>query len=413
MPYGTATSSGASGVFLIAMRYSGGPVPPRRSPSFNSRTRVSDVVDKVECVVIGAGVVGLAVARRLALAGREVIVLEAADTIGSETSSRNSEVIHAGIYYPKDSLKALLCVAGRRALYGYCEAHGVEHRRCGKIIVATSDDQLPELAHLKQVAAGNGVPDLAWMTPAEVRDMEPAVFCVGALWSPSTGIIDSHGLMLAYQGDAEAHGAAVAFLSPVIGGKVEDDGIVLRVGGVEPTSLKAQIVINSAGLHAQAVAASIAGIPSNSIPPCYFAKGNYYTLLGRPPFRRPIYPVPEQAGLGVHVTVDLGGQVRFGPDVEWVDRIDYTVDPRRADAFYAAVRRYYPGLPDGAIQPGYAGIRPKIQAPGEPGRDFMVQGPEGHGVAGLVNLYGIESPGITASLAIADHVASLLGLDVP
>ena len=367
------------------------------------------MADRVECVVIGAGVIGLAVARRLAMAGREVIVIEAADCIGTETSSRNSEVIHAGIYYPKDSLKARFCVAGRKALYRFCAAHGVEHRNCGKIIVATSEDQIAELEGLKKAAAANGVTDLVSMTPAEVHEMEPAVFCVAALWSPSTGIIDSHGLMLAYQGEAEVHGAAIAFLSPLLGGRVEDDGILLQVGGAEPSSLKAQIVVNSAGLHAQAVAASIAGIPSNAIPPCYYAKGNYYTLLGRPPFAHPIYPVPEQAGLGVHVTVDLAGQVRFGPDVEWIDDIDYSVDPRRADVFYAAVRRYFPALADGAIQPGYAGIRPKIQAPGEPARDFMVQGPEGHGVPGLVNLFGIESPGLTASLAVADYVAGLLG----
>ncbi|MGR9037811.1 MAG: NAD(P)/FAD-dependent oxidoreductase [Gammaproteobacteria bacterium] len=366
--------------------------------------------DRVDCVVIGAGVVGLAVARRLAMAGREVVVLEASDAIGTETSSRNSEVIHAGIYYPKGSLKARFCVAGKQALYGFCESHGVEHRRSGKIIVATSDSQMAELERLMRAAADNGVTDLAWMTPGDVSEIEPAVYCVGALWSPSTGIIDSHGLMLAYQGDAESHGAAMAFLSPVLGGRVKDNGIELEVGGADPMVLKATIVVNSAGLHAQPVARSILGIPSNSIPPCYYAKGNYYTLIGRPPFTHPIYPVPEQAGLGVHVTVDLGGQVRFGPDVEWVDEIDYDVDPRRADVFYDAIRRYYPGLADGAIQPGYAGIRPKIQAPGEPARDFMVQGPADHGVDGLVNLYGIESPGLTASLAIADHAAGLLGV---
>lgn len=369
------------------------------------------MADRVEAVVIGAGVVGLAVARRLALAGREVIVLEAAETIGTETSSRNSEVIHAGIYYPKDSLKALFCVAGKKALYRYCDSHGVPHRRCGKFIVATAEDQMPELERLKAAAAANGVGDLEWRTPGEVRAVEPAVFCVGALWSPSTGIVDSHGLMLAYQGDAEDAGAAIAFLSPVTGGRVEDDGILLEVGGETPSAIKAGIVVNSAGLHAQKVAASILGIPSNAIPPCYYAKGNYYSLLGRPPFRHPIYPVPEKAGLGVHVTVDLGGQVRFGPDVEWVETLDYDVDPARADAFYDAVRRYYPSLADGAIQPGYAGIRPKIQAPGEAARDFMVQGPEGHGVVGLVNLFGIESPGMTASLAIADRVADLLGVE--
>jgi len=366
------------------------------------------MTETVECVVIGAGVVGLAIARRMALAGREVVVLEAAETIGTETSSRNSEVIHAGIYYPRNSVKARLCVAGKLALYEFCESHGVPHRRCGKFIVATSEDQLPELERLKQAASDNGVDDLEWRTPDEVRAEEPAVFCVGALWSPSTGIIDSHGLMLAYQGDAEADGAMIAFNAPVLGGRVTNRGIELSVGGEEPASIRARLLINSAGLHAQRVAASIDGIPPDSVPPCYYAKGNYYSLIGRPPFSRPIYPVPEKAGLGVHVTVDLGGQVRFGPDVEWIDAIDYDVDPARADVFYEAVRKYYPALADGAIQPGYAGIRPKLQAPGETARDFFIQGPGEHGVAGLVNLYGIESPGLTASLAIADAVAELL-----
>lgn len=369
------------------------------------------MTDRVECVVIGAGVVGLAVARRLAMAGKEVVVIESADMIGTETSSRNSEIIHAGIYYPKDSLKARFCVAGKHALYDYCAAHGVGHQRLGKIIVATSDDQISELERLKQVAAGNGVPDLEWLTPGDVREMEPAVFCVAALWSPSTGIIDSHGLMLAYQGDAEAHGAMIAFLSPVSGGHVADDGIVLEIGGAEPMALQAGLVVNAAGLGAQHLAARIEGLPGDTIPPSYLCKGNYYTLAGKPPFSRPIYPVPEKAGLGVHVTVDLGGQVRFGPDVEWIDNIDYDVDPARAEVFYAAVRRYYPDLADGAILPGYSGIRPKIQAPGEAAHDFVVQGPSEHGVDGLVNLYGIESPGLTASMPIADNVADLLGID--
>jgi L-2-hydroxyglutarate oxidase LhgO len=371
------------------------------------------MVDSVEAVVIGAGVVGLAVARRLAMAGREVVVLEAADAIGTETSSRNSEVIHAGIYYPKDSWKARFCVAGKMALYKYCQTHGVEHRNCGKFIVATNEEQISELERLKQAATINGVPDLEWRTPAEISAEEPAVFCVRALWSPSTGIIDSHGLMLAYQGDAEEAGAMIAFQTPVESGSVEEDGILLSTGGDTPATLKAQIVVNSAGLHAQKMASAISGIPKETIPPCYYAKGNYYSLVGKPPFKRPIYPVPEKAGLGVHVTVDLGGQVRFGPDVEWINDLDYDVDPARADAFYAAVRAYYPDLPDGSIQPGYSGIRPKLQAPGEAARDFLVQGPNEHGISGLVNLYGIESPGLTASLAIADQVALLLGINEP
>ena len=365
-------------------------------------------IERIECAVIGAGVIGLAVARRLAQAGIEVVVLEAAEMIGTETSSRNSEVIHAGIYYPKDSLKAQLCVAGKEALYPFCEDHGVGHRRSGKIIVATEDAQIEELAALKDRAAGNGVGDLEWLSVAQVADLEPAVFCVGALLSPSTGIIDSHGLMLALQGDAEAAGAMLAFHAPVAGGRIEDDGIVLEIGGAEPMKIKAARVVNAAGLWAQAVARTMAGLPQQTIPPDYLCKGSYYTLAGRPPFTRPIYPVPEAAGLGVHVTVDLAGQVRFGPDVEWIETIDYDVDPGRAEEFYAAVRRYYPGLADGAIQPGYAGIRPKLQGSGAPAADFVIQGPSVHGINGLVQLYGIESPGLTAALAIADRVAEAL-----
>lgn len=366
------------------------------------------MTERVECVVIGAGVVGLAIARRLAMAGREVVVLERAEAIGTETSSRNSEVIHAGIYYPKNSLKALFCVAGKTSLYAFCRDHGVAHKNTGKIIVATSAADLDELARLRDVAAGNGVTDLEKLSPADVAKLEPAVYCIGALFSPSTGIIDSHGYMLALQGDAEAHGASIAFNAPVEGGCVRSDGIELRVGGRESITLLARQVVNSAGLSAQHVAKTIAGVPVSTVPPCYYAKGSYYTLMGKPPFTRPVYPVPENAGLGVHVTVDLAGQVRFGPDVEWIESIDYDVDIRRADVFYSAVRRYYPALADGALQPGYSGIRPKIQSPSEPARDFVIQGPEMHGVAGLVCLYGIESPGLTAALPIADAVARLL-----
>ncbi|MEK9683356.1 MAG: NAD(P)/FAD-dependent oxidoreductase [Rhodospirillaceae bacterium] len=368
------------------------------------------MTERIEVVVIGAGVVGLAIAREFALAGREVVVLEATDAIGTETSSRNSEVIHAGIYYPTGSLKAELCVAGKIALYDFCRSHGVPHRNCGKFIVATSEEQLPELEALMKKAADNGVDDIVWLTPEQVRKEEPSVFCVGALLSPSTGIIDSHSLMLAYQGDAEDAGAVIAFLSPVTSGRVDSDGIHITAGLTDPLEIRANIVINSAGLHAQDVARLFNGFPSEHVPPTFFAKGNYYSLLGKPPFSRPIYPVPEQAGLGVHVTVDLAGQVRFGPDVEWIENINYDVDPGRADAFYDAVRKYFPALKDGAIQPGYSGIRPKIQAPGGPAEDFIVQGPSVHGVDGFVNLFGIESPGLTASLALANHVAGLLGV---
>ena len=368
------------------------------------------MTERVECVVIGAGVIGLAVARRLARVGVEVIVLERAEMIGTETSSRNSEIVHAGIYYPTGSLKARTCVAGKHALYDYCAAHGIAHRHCGKIIVATDDSQVDELAALKERAAANGVGDLSWLTPDEVARMEPEVHCVAALHSPSTGIVDSHGLMLSFQGEAEERGAMIAYHAPVTGGRVEDDGIVVEVGGETPMALKADRLINAAGIWAPKVARTVEGLDPATVPRDYLCKGNYYTLAGKSPFTRPVYPVPEKAGLGVHVTVDLAGQVRFGPDVEWVESIDYDVDPGRADAFYAAIRRYWPGLPDGAIQAGYSGIRPKLQAPGEPAADFMVQGPSAHGIDGLVNLYGIESPGLTSSLALADLVAEMLSV---
>jgi len=362
-------------------------------------------MDKVECVVIGAGIVGLAVARALAGAGREVVILEAEDAIGTHTSSRNSEVIHAGIYYPKDSLKARACVAGRGLLYEYCAAHGVPYRRCGKLIVATNESQLAELKEIQKKAHGNGVADVVEIPAAEAMRMEPALQCVAALRSPSTGIVDSHALMLAYLGDAEAAGAMLALKSPLRRAAVTGRGFELQV---EDTKINAEIVVNSAGMRAPSVARLMEGFPAGRIPPEFYAKGNYYSLAGRPPFSRLIYPVPEPGGLGVHVTLDLAGQARFGPDVEWVEKIDYEVDPRRAERFYAAIRRYWPALPHGALAPGYAGIRPKITGPKEPAGDFLIQGPAEHGVAGLVNLFGIESPGLTASLALADDVAALL-----
>jgi L-2-hydroxyglutarate oxidase LhgO len=359
-------------------------------------------------VVIGAGVIGLAVARQLALAGREVLVLEAAGMIGTETSSRNSEVIHAGIYYPTGSLKAHTCVAGKRRLYAYCAERGVPHRRCGKLIVATSEAQKTTLEAIRAKAAANGVDDLEWLEPDAVAALEPEVFCTAALLSPSTGIVDSHGLMLALQGDAEEHGALLAFHAPVERGRVTDEGIELEVGGAESMTLSARTVVNSAGLHAPALARQFHGLKPDLVPTPYLCKGNYFTLSGARPFRRLIYPVPEEAGLGVHVTIDLGGQVRFGPDVEWLDSVDYDVDPARAEVFYDAVRQYYPGLKDGAIEPGYAGIRPKISPKGTQAADFVIQGPAVHGVAGLVNLFAIESPGLTACLALADEVESAL-----
>ena len=366
-------------------------------------------MERVDCVVIGAGVIGLAVARQLAMAGREVIMLEEAEMIGTGTSSRNSEVIHAGIYYPANSFKARACVAGKLALYRYCTEHGVPHQRIGKLIVASEEDQIPGLKALRQRAAANGVVDLELIDKRTVRRLEPAVRAVAAMRSPSTGAVDSHGLMLAFQGDAEDHGAMIAYLSPVTGGRVAEDGIILDVGGRDPMSLHCRAVVNSAGLSAQKVAAGIAGLPPETIPPCYYGKGSYFFLPGKQPFTRLIYPMPGPASLGVHVTIDLGGRCRFGPDIEWVDEIDYDVDIRRADVFYDAIRTYFPDLPDGALQPDYAGIRPKIHGPGEPQPDFMIQGPEVHGIAGLVNLYGIESPGLTAAPVIAEEVAARLG----
>ncbi|MBI4206847.1 MAG: NAD(P)/FAD-dependent oxidoreductase [Betaproteobacteria bacterium] len=364
--------------------------------------------EKIDCVVIGAGVIGLAVARRLALAGREVVILEAEEAIGTHTSSRNSEVIHAGICYPTNSLKARLCIAGKLALYRYCAEHEVGHKRIGKLVVATDHAQIAGLNQYRQQAEINGVGELRLLSADEVAELEPEVRGVAGFLSSSTGIIDSHGLMLAYLGDAEARGASLALASPVVSGAVTGDGIVLDVGGREAMTIVCNTVVNAAGLNAQAVARAITGIPPGTIPPTHYAIGHYYTLAGKAPFKRLIYPVARQDWLGVHVTVDLGGQVKFGPDFSWIDRIDYRFDESRAAAFYEAIRRYYPGLKDGALQPGYTGIRPKIAGPGAPAPDFVIQGPRDHGVKELVNLYGIESPGLTSSLAIGDYVAALL-----
>ena len=366
------------------------------------------MADRIECIVIGAGVVGLSVARELAQAGRDTLVVEAQDAIGTGTSSRNSEVIHAGIYYPKGSNKARLCVDGKHRLYEFCESHGVEYRRCGKLIVASDYSQLTALRALEATAVANGVHDLRWLTSSQARELEPALHCVAALLSPSTGIVDSHGFMLALQGDVERAGATVALHAPVRGGRCLGNAVHLDVGsGEQAMELEASIVVNCAGLHAQAVARRLEGLPEKHVPTEYFAKGSYYTLQGKAPFRHLVYPVPEPGGLGVHLTLDLAGQARFGPDVEWVGEPDFTVDPSRANGFYEAIRQYWPQLPNGALYPGYAGIRPKLTPRGAPAGDFVIQGPQVHGVRGLINLYGIESPGLTAALAIAAEVVAL------
>ncbi|MGD1826402.1 L-2-hydroxyglutarate oxidase LhgO [Chromobacterium violaceum] len=362
-------------------------------------------MERVECVVIGAGVVGLAVARALAQAGREVVIVEAEPAMGLHASSRNSEVIHAGLYYPAGSMKARLCVAGRDALYRYCAERAIPHRRLGKLIVASRESQLAKLAALEAQARANGVADIRRLTASEARALEPALDCAAALLSPSTGIVDSHALMLSLLADAEAAGAQLALASPVEGGEVTPDGVALRVAGM---ALLAKRVVNAAGLFAPDVARAIAGLRADSIPQARYARGVYFSLQGRAPFSRLVYPLPEAGGLGSHLTLDLAGQARFGPDVEWVDGVDYRVDPARADAFYRAVRAWWPQLPDGALAPGYAGIRAKIAGPGEPDADFVIQGPAVHGAPGLVNLFGIESPGLTSCLAIADAALAQL-----
>lgn len=376
-------------------------------------------MDYVQTVVVGAGVVGLAIARALAQRGRDVVVLEAAHAIGTGVSSRSSEVIHAGLYYPTGSLRARLCVRGRQQLYAYCATHGVAHRRCGKLVVATSQAQVPALQQVAERARANGVDDVQWLEGAQAALLEPALACVAALHSPSTGIIDSHGLMVALRGDAEAAGAMVAFGAPVTGAAVRaergTDRIVLQVGGDEPMALACDEWINAAGLGACALALATRGWPAAvRWPQAHYARGNYFSMAARAPFSRLIYPVPEAAGLGVHLTLDLGGQARFGPDVEWLPQgaqADYRVNEARCAAFEAEIRRYWPALPSGALKPAYAGIRPKIHGPDTPAADFLIAGPAAHGVPGVVQLLGIESPGLTSCLAIAEHVCEALALN--
>ncbi len=366
------------------------------------------MTDTVDAIVIGAGVVGLAIARELALAGREVVVLEQHGAIGEETSARNSEVIHAGIYYPAGSLKARLCIAGAKALYAYCETKGIPHRRCGKLIVAVHPEQTDALAALRARGLANGATALEWLSASELAALEPEVRGTAAIHSGGTGIVDSHAFMLALAGDLEQHGGAIALHTRLVAGRRNGARIELVCEtGEERHTVAARTVVNSAGLHATRVARAIEGFAPRTIPETRYAKGNYFVLAGRSPFAHLVYPLPEPGGLGIHATLDLAGRVRFGPDVEWVDSLDYTVDAGRAERFYAAVRTYWPGLPDGGLTPGYAGIRPKIAGPGEPAPDFVIRSVEEDGAV-LVELFGIESPGLTASLAIAGHVQELL-----
>jgi len=363
-------------------------------------------MDSVDVAVIGAGAVGLAVARALALRGREVLVIEAADTFGTGISSRHSEVIHAGIYYPRGSLKATLCVRGRDRLYDFCERFEIPHRRCGKLIVATSPDQLADLEAIQAAAKNNGV-ELQWLDREAARAKEPDVVCEAALFSPATGIIDSHAYMLALLADAERHGANIVFRSRVAALWLESASALLAINEEERPTLRARMVVNCAGLHATQLAQSIEGFPAQCIPRAFYARGHYFALAGRSRFRHLVYPIPEPGGLGVHLTLDLSGQARFGPDVEWIEKLDYEVSIERAERFYAAIRRFWPKLEDGQLIPAYAGIRPKISGPGEPAADFRIDGPGHHGVPSIINLFGIESPGLTASLAIGEHVAEL------
>jgi L-2-hydroxyglutarate oxidase LhgO len=366
------------------------------------------MTDQVDCVVIGAGVVGLATARALALAGREVLVLEAERAIGMGTSSRNSEVIHAGIYYKSDSLKARLCVAGSRMLYEYAARKAVEFQRVGKMIVATSSDDVATLSKYEAQAISNDVTDLRWLSTEEIREFEPSVQCIAAVLSPSSGIIDSHGLMLSFQADLEAHNGIVACNSSVVAGTVGDDSILLEIDGASRLSLRARAVVNCAGLQAQAVSLRLKGVTTQSIPRQYLAKGYYFSLTGRSPFRRLIYPTANAAGLGTHVTLDLAGNARFGPDVQWVDNLDYSFDDTRKGEFVRAIRRYYPALDESRLQPAYTGIRPKLGGPGHSAADFCIRGPAEHSNRPYVALYGIESPGLTASMAIGERVRTLL-----
>ena len=370
-------------------------------------------MDRVDCVVIGAGVIGLAVAREMALQGRETILLERESAFGTISSARNSEVIHAGIYYPKDSLKAKLCVEGNRMLYEYCRTHHVATQPYGKLIVASDDSQLDDLQAILYKAQQNNVPEIKMITGEQAKTMEPELQCSAAVLSASTGIVDSHGFMLSLLGGFEDAGGMIAYQSPLISarpiGSNAQDGFELEIGGADGMKIQTKLLINCAGMSAPAIAKKIEGLAQEQIPKAYFAKGNYFSLSGKSPFKHLIYPIPEPGGLGVHLTLDMGGQAKFGPDVEWLEideenQIDYTVNSKRGDGFYAAVRKYWPGLKDNALQPDYSGVRAKIVPPNTPAGDFCFNTPKDHGLEGLFNLYGFESPGLTSSLAIAKYL---------
>ena len=370
-------------------------------------------MDRVDCVVIGAGVIGLAVAREMALQGRETILLERESAFGTISSARNSEVIHAGIYYPKDSLKAKLCVEGNRMLYEYCRTHHVATQPYGKLIVASDDSQLDDLQAILYKAQQNNVPEIKMITGEQARSMEPELQCSAAVLSASTGIVDSHGFMLSLLGGFEDAGGMIAYQSPLISakpiGSSAQDGFELEIGGSDAMKIQTKLLINCAGMSAPEKKQKITGLSQEQIPKAYFAKGNYFSLSGKSPFKHLIYPIPEPGGLGVHLTLDMGGQAKFGPDVEWLEideenQIDYTVNPKRGDGFYAAVRKYWPGLKDNALQPDYSGVRAKIVPPNTPAGDFCFNTPNEHGLEGLFNLYGFESPGLTSSLAIAKYL---------
>jgi L-2-hydroxyglutarate oxidase LhgO len=365
-------------------------------------------VDRTDVIVVGAGVVGLAIARALAGQGREVIVLEADIAIGTGASSRNSEVVHAGLYYPKDSLKARFCVSGRERLYEYAADRGISAQAIGKLVVASSPAEVSTLYAIEQQGLGNGVIDLRILTREEARRLEPEVECEAALYSPSSGIVDSHALMLSLQGDLENAGGVIAFKSPLLGADIRPSETIVRVGGAAPIEMQCNLLVNAAGLYASELAQSFKGLLPKHVPSPYYCKGTYYSLVGaKSPFHHLIYPTPNKAGLGIHATIDLGGQIRFGPDTVWIEQPDFSPDPVNRGAFEVAIRRYWPSLPANALEATYAGVRAKIVGPGQEPADFRIDGPETHGLTSLINLFGIESPGLTASLAIADHVASL------